>query len=55
MNAGTIRNARRQFVALVIAALVAVSAAYAPVLLDEMAGLSMSGTAVACSGSTGGC
>ena len=54
MNTGTIRNARRHMLSLVIAALVALSAAYAPVLLDEMAGTSIVTSANACGHQTGG-
>ncbi len=55
MNTGTIRNVRRHMLTLVIAALVALSAAYAPVFLDEMAGTSMTAAVSACAGTTGGC
>ena len=55
MNASTILPIRRRMVALMIAAVVALSAAYAPVLLDEVAGTSLTDTVAACNGNGGGC
>ena len=54
MNTGTISNARRRLTALVIAAVFALSAAFAPVLLGEVAGTSLTDTAAACDGRSGG-
>ena len=45
---------RRWLVALIVAAMVA-TAAYGPVLLDEVAGLSVSTPAYACNQPGGGC
>lgn len=42
MNAGTILKIRGRIAVLMIAAVVALSAAYAPVLLDEVAGIDVS-------------
>jgi hypothetical protein len=45
---------RRWLVALIVAVIVA-TAAYGPVLLDEVAGLSVSTPVYACQGPPGGC
>ncbi|MEM7132853.1 MAG: hypothetical protein AAF702_41505 [Chloroflexota bacterium] len=55
MNAGNILNIRRHMVALMIAAVVALSAAYAPVVLDGVAGTILTEAALACTASAGGC
>ena len=55
MNTSTLFTIRRRMTTLAIAALIALSAAYAPMLLDEVAGTSMTGTVNACSGANGGC
>ena len=50
-----VQSIRRRVATLAVAALIALSAAYAPMLLDEVAGTSMTGTVNACGNSTGGC
>ena len=45
---------RRSIVALIITALLALSAAYGPVMLDEVAGIEAGTPAFACQGSGGG-
>lgn len=55
MNAGTTFQIRRHVAVLMIAAVVALSAAYAPALLDGVAGTSLTNVAAACSGNAGGC
>ena len=46
---------RRSIVALIITALIALSAAYGPVMLDEVAGVDAGTPAFACQAGAGGC
>lgn len=58
MNAGTLYAVRRRLVVLTVATLLALSAAYAPILLDGAAGTAMTSSVFACdaqSSSGGGC
>ncbi len=55
MTTGIVQTSRRWIVALVVAVMVAVTAAYGPVLLDEVAGISVSTPAYACNQPGGGC
>ena len=48
-------HTRRWLVMLAIAALIAVSASYAPVVLDEMANTNLTPAAFACGPASGGC
>ncbi len=50
-----VRNTRRHLLVLALAAFVALSAAYAPVVLDTMAGSAITPAAYACTHSSGGC
>lgn len=54
MNAGTIFAIRRRLIVLTVATLLALSAAYAPVLLDGTAGTAMTPPASACNAQSGG-
>lgn len=55
MNAGILRSVRRRLIALTLAGLLALSAAYTPVLLDAMAGTSTVNAAMACDHQGAGC
>jgi hypothetical protein len=55
MNAGILPRSRRWLLTLVVAALLAVGAAYSPVLLDGLAGTDLNPTAAACQGPGSGC
>ncbi|MEM7132851.1 MAG: hypothetical protein AAF702_41495 [Chloroflexota bacterium] len=55
MNAGNILNIRRTVLTLAIAAVVALSTAYAPMVLDGVAGTSLTPSAYACQGNGTGC
>jgi hypothetical protein len=55
MNAGILRSVRRHVIALTLAGLLALSAAYTPVLLDGLAGTSTVTPAMACQNSGSGC
>lgn len=55
MSASLFAQVRRRVLTLVVAAVLAVAAAYAPVLLDATAGASLTPTASACSHNGGGC
>lgn len=48
-------NIRHHLLVLVLAAFVALSAAYTPVMLDAMAGSAITAAAYACTNSSGGC
>jgi|GEM_PF-2053075 len=48
MTTGIVQTSRRWIVALIVTAMVAVTLAYGPVLLDEVAGISVSTPAYAC-------
>ena len=48
MTTGMFQTSRRWLVALLVAALVVVTAAYGPVLFDEVAGVSVSAPVYAC-------
>ncbi len=50
-----LNQSRRGLITLVVATLLALSAAYAPVLLDGVAGTSMATQAYACQPNGGGC
>ena len=55
MTTGIVQTSRRWIVALLVAAMVAVTAAYGPVLLEEVASLSVSTPVYACNQHGGGC
>jgi hypothetical protein len=56
MNAGLYQSkVRRWLLTLVVAALLAVSASYAPVLLDELAAMALTPQAFACQPGGSGC
>ena len=55
MTTGIVQTSRRWLVALSIAVMVAVTAAYGPVLLQEVAGIAVSTPAYACYQPGGGC
>lgn len=55
MKANTTLQIRRRMVTLMIAAAIALSATYAPALLDGTTGTSLTSVAAACSGNHGGC
>lgn len=55
MNTGILFSLRRRMTVLAIAALIALSAIYTPMLLDAAVGTSMVNSAAACSGQAGGC
>ena len=55
MSTSLSTQVRRRVLTLVVAAILAVAAAYAPVLLDGTAGASLTPTASACSHNGGGC
>ena len=50
-----LRNSRRYFLVLALAALFALSATYAPVVLDSMASTALTPAAIACGPAGGGC
>ena len=50
-----LRNSRRHVLALALALLFALSATYAPVVLDSMASTTLTSTAIACGPPSGGC
>lgn len=50
-----LHNSRRWLLTLAVAAILALTAAYSPVLLDGTAGTNLTSAAFACSNSTGGC
>ncbi len=50
-----LQNGRRWLLTLTVAAILALSTAYAPVLLDGTAGTNLTTAAFACSNSPGGC
>lgn len=51
----TLQNGRRWLLTLTVAALLALTAVYTPVLLDGAAGTNLTSPAAACSNSSGGC
>jgi hypothetical protein len=56
MNASTLfQSARRGLLTLVVAALLALTAAYAPVVVDNLAGTTLVTAAYACQGAGGHC
>lgn len=55
MKVNYLQNVRRHLVVLAIAAFVALTAAYAPMVLDEMAATDLTPAVFACGHSTGGC
>lgn len=55
MTTGMFQTSRRWFVAVLVAAMVVITAAYGPVLLNEVAGVSVSTPVYACNGAGGGC
>jgi len=55
MNAGLLKSTRRWLLSLLVAAVLAASAGYAPVLLDELAGTSIVPATYACQSQGGGC
>jgi len=55
MTTGFVQTSRRWLVALVMAALVIVTLAYGPVLLEQVAGVSVSTPVYACQAPAGGC
>lgn len=55
MNTGLLHLARRRLVLLVAAAILALSAAYTPLLLDTLAGTALTPQAYACETAGGGC
>jgi hypothetical protein len=55
MNTLLFARVRRRVLTLVVAAVLAVAVAYAPVLLDEVAGTSLTTTAFACPHNGSGC
>lgn len=50
-----LHNTRRHLVVLAVAALIAITAAYAPIALDQMASTSLTPAAFACGHSGSGC
>lgn len=56
MNASTLfQSSRRWLLTLVVAAILAITAAYAPVMVDNLAGTALVTSAYACQGPTGHC
>ncbi len=55
MNTNLLLTIRHRTLTLAVAALIALSALYAPMLLDGAAGTSMTTTVAACNGHSGGC
>ncbi|MBX3011638.1 MAG: hypothetical protein KF832_09015 [Caldilineaceae bacterium] len=55
MTTGMLQTSRRWFVALMVAALIALTAAYGPVFLTEVAGVNAVTPAYACNQPGGGC
>ena len=55
MTTGFVQVSRRWLVALVVTALVVVTLAYGPVLLEQVAGVSVSTPVYACVPTGGGC
>jgi hypothetical protein len=55
MNTGLLHHARRRLVMLVAAAILALSAAYTPLLLDTLAGTALTPQAYACMPASPGC
>lgn len=55
MNRNFLTNTRRHLLVLTLAAVLALSAAYAPVVLDSMASTTLTPTAYACGPMGGGC
>lgn len=56
MNASKLfRSSRRRLIVLVAAAILALAAAYAPVLTDNLAGTGLVTTTYACQGAGGAC
>lgn len=55
MTTGMFQTSRRWLVALAVAALVAVTVTYGPVLLEEVAGVAVSMPVYACNPPGGGC
>lgn len=55
MNPGFIQVSRRWIVAFLFAAMLAVTAAYGPILLHEVAGVSVGTPVYACNSPGGGC
>lgn len=55
MNIKLMKTARRRFVVLAVAAFIALTAAYAPMALDEMASTNLTPAAFACGHTGGGC
>lgn len=55
MNRNFLTNTRRHLLVLALAALLAVSASYAPVVLDSTASTTLTPAALACGAPAGGC
>lgn len=55
MTTKLLQNPRRYLVVLAIAAFIALTAAYAPMALDEVASTQLTPAALACGHSPGGC
>ncbi len=55
MNTGILHHTRRRLLVLVAAAFLALTAAYTPVLLDTLAGASLTPQAYACQPTSPGC
>ena len=55
MNMRLLHNTLRHLVVLAVAAFIALTAAYAPVVLDEMASTTLTPAAFACGHTGGGC
>ena len=55
MTVTLLSNTRRRLLVLVLAAFLAIGASYAPVMLDGMAGTTLTTTAFACTPPGGGC
>jgi len=55
MNLKLMKNARRQFVVFAVAAFIALTAAYAPMAIDELASTNLTPAAFACGHTGGGC
>ncbi|MEZ4863996.1 MAG: hypothetical protein R3C14_21940 [Caldilineaceae bacterium] len=55
MKSTLLQSVRRWIFVLVVAAMVAASATYAPILLDELAGATITPAAFACTHTGGGC
>jgi hypothetical protein len=55
MNRTFLTNTRRRLLVLTLAAVLALSASYAPVVLDSMANTGLTPTAYACGPMGGGC